>query len=167
MALEPEVIELIPGDLSAGALAPVLEPMRRLAATRDGWVNLHPLVPEEDLPKNTMGFFGWLSARGPGVPQATWVPGPPMRRDPSQHEPDSVGLQHPGGPKARFRLEELGVPVPAGWVVKGDHPRRGLVMELPDGTDPGEIVPWLLRAARALTDIPMPERWIAAVYQRR
>ncbi len=161
MTLDPELVEFSPSDPVA-----VVESMRELSTSRDGWVNLHPLVDEDQIPKNTMGLFGWLSASGPAVPQATWVPGPPMRRDPALHEPDSIGLQHPGGPKARFRLAELGCPVPDGWRIRSDHPRRGLVIELPDDTDPAEVVAWLLQAARVLASKPLSDRWIAAVYRR-
>ncbi len=161
MTLEPELLEFSPADPT-----PVVDSMRELSDTRNGWVNLHPLVGDDQLPRNSMGFFGWLSARGPALPQATWVPGPPMRRDPSLHEPDSIGLQHPGGPKARFRLAELGAPIPDGWRVRSDHPRRGLVVELPDDIDPSAVVAWLLHAANVLTTLPMPDSWIAAVYRR-
>jgi hypothetical protein len=154
----PETIEFWSSDPSA--LGPRLG---ALALERDGWVNLHPLVPPEDVPRNSLGLLGWVQAKGPAVPEATWVPGPVSRR--GQQQPDSVGLQHNGGPKARLRLADEGVPIPDGWRVRADHPRRGLVLEVPSGTDPQLIVSWLLRAARALSTITLPDAWVAAFHK--
>jgi hypothetical protein len=49
--------------------------------------------------------------------------------------------------------------------VRADHPRRGLVLEVPSGTDPQLIVSWLLRAARALSTITLPDAWVAAFHK--
>lgn len=157
MASEPELIEFSPTDPAAAVAR-----MRTLAERHQGWVNLHPIVEEDELPKNSIGFFAWVAAKGPEIPQATWVAGQVRRRG---LEPDSIGLQHPGGQKARIRLGELGLPIPEGWRLRADHPRRGLVVELPEGTDPGTAVAWLLPAAMALSSIRLPERWVAAVYE--
>lgn len=153
----PETIEFWSSDPST--LVPRL---RALATARDGWVNLHPLVDPAEVPRNSLGLLGWVQAKGPAVPEATWVPGVAGRRGP---RPDAVGLQHSGGPKARLRLAEAGVPIPEGWRLKADHPRRGLVLELPEGTDPQVIVSWLLRAARALSTLTLPDAWIAAFHK--
>ncbi len=79
---------------------------------------------------------------------------------------DSIGLQHRGGPKARFTLADAGTPIPAGWKLLSDHPKRGLVIELPDGVAPEEIVQWLVTAARVLSPMELPHRWVAAVHRR-
>lgn len=160
MARSPEIIELTAADRG-----PLLERMEQLADRRDGWVNLQPVPPDEELTtrQGQAGLFGLLSGRGPDLPIATWVPGELTRKG---VEPDSIGLQHAGGPKARFRLADLGVPVPAGWRVLADHPRRGLVIELPPTTPPSEALDWLLRAAAALSPVELPERWVALVYGR-
>jgi hypothetical protein len=160
MGHPPELIELTVTERE-----PLLARMAGLAERRDGWVNLQPVPPEEapNVTRGRAGLFGLLSGRGPDLPIATWVPGELTRRG---VEPDSIGLQHGGGPKARLRLAELGVPIPTGWRVLADHPRRGLVIELPPATPPAEALDWLLRAATALSPVELPERWVALVYQR-
>ena len=81
-------------------------------------------------------------------------------------EPTSLGLQHPGGRRAIWRLRDAGIVVPDGWKVLSDHPRRGLVLSLPDGTDPQLTLDWLVRAAVELTEMALPDVWRAAVYRR-
>jgi hypothetical protein len=154
----PELIEF-----NAREPDPVVQRMRELARTRDGWVNMQPLVDEADVPQTSVGVLGWISAKGPAVPEATWVPGEPKRHGVS---PDSIGLQHRGGPKARFTLAAAGTPIPHGWKVLSDHPRRGLVLELPKETDPETVVQWLVRAAVVLSPMTLPDQWVAAVHSR-
>jgi hypothetical protein len=155
---EPELIEF---DRSAPAA--VVGRMRELARSREGWINMQPLLEEEEAPEASSGLLGWISAKGPAIPEATWVPGEQKRRGVTK---DSIGLQHRGGPKARFTLAERGAPVPSGWKILADHPKRGLVVELPDGTDPAAVVDWLTTAATVLSPIALPDRWLAVVYTR-
>jgi hypothetical protein len=155
----PELIDFDPSAPEA-----VVARMRELAQRRDGWVNLQPAVDEADVPQTSVGLLGWISAKGPAVPEATWVPGEKRRNGVAM--PDSIGLQHRGGPRARATLAEAGAPIPAGWKVLSDHPKRGLVIELPDGTDPKEVVDWLTLAARVLSPIDLPSQWLAAVFRR-
>jgi hypothetical protein len=54
--------------------------------------------------------------------------------------------------------------VPEGWKVTQDHPRRGLVAEVPADADNRTVVDWLLRAAAAVCQIPSTGRWQAAVH---
>jgi hypothetical protein len=159
VAAEPELIEFDPD-----APAAVVGRMREMAVSRDGWVNLAPVVDEADVPRTSVGVLGWMSAKGPAVPEATWVPGERKRK--GGVEADSIGLQHRGGPKARFALADAGVSIPTGWKLLADHPKRGLVLELPDGTDPAPVVDWLIRAARALSPMELPDQWAALVYRR-
>jgi hypothetical protein len=160
VAQEPKVIEFFASNPAA-----VIEVMDHLAVERDGWVNLHPWLDDEvdEAAGVSQSFLGWLSARGPEHPEGTWVPGEQKRRG---RAPDSIGLRHAGGAQARFKLADKGVPVPAGWIIKADHPKRGLVLELPDGTPPSAVIDWLLRAAAALTPAPLPDRWAAVVWRR-
>jgi hypothetical protein len=155
---DPEVIEF-----DVNAPAGLVGRMRELAEDRSGWVNLQPLVDEDEVPESSVGVLGWISAKGPAVPIATWVPGERKRKG---DEPDSIGLQHRGGPKARFTLADAGTPVPDGWKILSDHPKRGLVVQLPDGVDPATVVDWLVRAARVLSPMPLPDRWVALVLTR-
>lgn len=158
MRREPELIEF---DVHAPAA--VVGRMRELASSRDGWVNLQPLVDEADVPQASSGLLGWISAKGPAVPVATWVPGERTRKG---VDPDSIGLQHHGGPKARLTLADAGVPVPPEWKLLTDHPKRGLVIQLPEGVDPAQVVDWLIRAARVLSPMALPDAWAAVVYAR-
>ena len=80
-----------------------------------------------------------------GYSRSTLVPGPPTRQG---HEPDSLGIEHDAGRFAATQLADAGVPVPSGWRRLGDHPRRGLVLELPDGTEPAVVLDWLLLGRR-------------------
>jgi hypothetical protein len=155
----PEVIEF---DPDAPGL--VVDQIRRLAQSHDGWVNMQPIVDEQDVPQTSVGLLGWISAKGPAVPEATWVPG--ERKRSGAVTPDSIGLQHRGGPKARLTLADAGLPIPPGWRILSDHPKRGLVLELPGATDPEAIVDWLVRAAKTLSPIDLPDRWVATVHSR-
>jgi hypothetical protein len=155
----PELFEFDPS-----APAGVVGCMRDLARSRDGWVNLQPLVDEEDIPQMSVGILGWISSRGPAVPKATWVPGETKRN--GSIAPDSIGLQHRGGPRARATLAEAGSPIPPEWKLLSDHPKRGLVIELPAGVMPETIVQWLVAAARILSPIDLPDTWVAAVHRR-
>lgn len=75
-----------------------------------------------------------------------------------------IGLQHPAGAKAKPLLAELGHPVPDGWMVVQDHVRKGLVVTLPEGVAPADVLGWALRAGRLLSTVPLTGQWRAAVY---
>lgn len=144
----------------------LVEVMEALADARDGWVNLQAIVGEDDeadAPPARAGVFGWLSARGPEVPVASWVPGSTTRRG---HEPDSLGIQHAAGPRAAVTLADAGLPVPSGWRRVGDHPKRGLVLELPDGVSPRTVLSWALPAMGVLAGRALPDTWVAVVHRR-
>lgn len=157
----PRVIEFL-----ASSPAALVDAMRELRTRHAGWVNFRPRLGDDDTgggdpPAARAGLFGLVSSKGTAVPWCTWVPGAEGRRGP---EPDSFGLQHPAGVRARDLLRPAGVLLPDGWRLLSDHPRRGLVIEAPPDTDPDEIVTWLLRAAAVLAQGPMPDRWIAAIH---
>lgn len=176
---EPEVIHFGPSDRER-----LVTRMRELASSRDGWVNLLP-VPDDDtdaddpsgagvsagagtssvpgvLPARA-GVFNWLLGRDPAMPACTWVPGETRRKG---TDPDSLGIQHGAGSRVVALLRQNAVDLPAGWRVLADHPRRGLVLELPTGTDPTEVLDWLLRASDVLSGTPLPDRWVALVHRR-
>lgn len=143
-------------------LDPVVALMRPLAAARDGWLVVDPGVDVEDLvpPSNLLGLF---TGRGSDVPQCSWVPGERRRGRPT---PLSVGVQHGAGRRARPALVEHGIHVPAGWTVVSDHPKRGLVLQVPDEAPHAEVLGWLLQAASALSRVPLDDEWRASVYRR-
>jgi hypothetical protein len=75
-----------------------------------------------------------------------------------------VGLQHAGGPHAVRHLRDLGHPVPEGWRVTQDHPRRGLVAEVPAEADHAAVLGWLIEAGLALCEVPVTGLWRADIY---
>lgn len=137
--------------------------METLTAAGAGWINFQPAIDEEDVPPPESAAFGLFSGRGPAVPLATWTPESATKR--GRVEPSMIGLQHPAGTRAKKRLAEVGHPVPDGWPVVQDHARKGLVVNLPDGVAPADALDWLLRAAAALSTVPLAGEWRASVYQ--
>ena len=137
--------------------------MNELAAVHDGWVNLHPQVRPEDEPPPRSGLTTLLLA-GPvhDIPVCTWVAGK-LSRDGVQ--PDSVGVQHAAGARVLRRLVEAGLAMPEGWKLVQDHPRRGLVVAPPPGTDNGEILSWLLEAGTILSVVRLTGEWQAEVHE--
>lgn len=140
----------------------VLAVMREIDADRVGWVNLAPSLETDELPEPTSALARVFGPKGPAIPFGSWVPEPRTRNRPA---PTSLGLQHPGGPKAIWRLRDAGILVPPDWKVLGDNPRRGIVLSLPDGTDPELALDWLLRAAVELTALEIRGDWRAAVHR--
>jgi hypothetical protein len=63
-----------------------------------------------------------------------------------------------------WKLRDLGLPLPEGWRITQDHPRRGLVAQVPAAADDHAVIDWLLRAAQAVCAVPSTGRWIASVY---
>ncbi len=135
-----------------------------LEATGAGWVNLDPVIAPEDEPPPP-GPFAFLGGSTHHVPTATWVPG--RRGADGAPVPATVGIHHATGPRAARRLAASGRPLPEGWRVTQDHPRRGLVATVPAGSDPVDVVNHLLQSAGALCGVPWSGRWTAAVHVAR
>jgi hypothetical protein len=139
---------------------PVVRQMERLHAAQRGWINLRPQVrDDEDAEEPRSSLFGAVA--GPPVPLCTWTAGERRRRGVG---PSSIGVQHAAGPKAARRLAELGAPVPEGWQVVQDHPRRGLVVRPPVEEPLGDVLTWLLWAGQWLCVPAATGWWKAAVY---
>jgi len=126
-----------------------------------GWINIEPVIDEEDLPPEP-GPFAFLGGSTHKVPVITWMPGRSQQGRPPG--PTTVGLLHASGPRLAGRLRELGLPVPEGWRVTQDHPRRGLVAEVPADVDDLAVLRWMLQAATAVCQVPSTGRWEAAVH---
>ncbi len=142
----------------------VLGTMAVVEAGGTGWINLEPVVDDDHQPPEP-GPFAFLGGSTHRVPVATWVPG--RRPEGAEARPAAVGLQHATGPRVAGRLRDLGVPLPEGWRVTQDHPRRGLVVTVPAGTDHGTVLEWLLRAAAAVCQVETTGRWRAEVHAGR
>lgn len=139
----------------------LLAHMATLVARGAGWINLEPIVEEEDLPLRP-GPFAFLTGPTHEVPTVTWVPG--RHASGGDTKPTTVGLQHAGGGRVAWKLRDLDMPVPEGWRITQDHPRRGLVASVPAGADDRAVMAWLLGAAEALCAVPATGRWRASVH---
>ncbi len=149
-------------EFTAESCEVVLDAMAELA-DGSGWLTLDPAY-DDNFPPPTQTTFGRLvSGRGPAVPRATWVPAEVDRRRP---EPVSVGILHATGSRAEARLGEKDVVVPERWRVVADHSKRGLVLWVPIDVEHAPVLDWTLRAARALTRIPLTGDWRASIHRR-
>jgi hypothetical protein len=142
----------------------VLGHMERLGAAHRGWINLMPLVREEDEPPPPVGLGALFSTAIHEVPICTWVAGTVGRKG---VERDSIGVQHATGTKVVARLAGLDLPVPAGWRWVQDHPRRGLALLVPLEVSRADQLTWMLRAGTVLSKIPLTGQWEARVRQGR
>jgi len=135
----------------------VVEEMRSLTERPDGWINIEPTIRDDvDLtPRSPLAAF--LANRGPVLPFATWIPGPVA----------TLGIEHSTGPKVAARLADNGVVIPNAWPIKQDHPRRGLVVELPDELTPEAVLELVLDAGTALVELPIDTIWSAVIHRRR
>lgn len=138
--------------------------LRQFSACHDGWANLQPVPPDESAPPPGRGLAIFFGAPPVTVPVCTWVAGTPARRG---LRPDTLGIQHASGPRAVSRLASAGLPLPPGWRWRQDNPRRGLVVELPAGTDPSEAVGWLIAGGTRLCAVELDGRWRARVHHPR
>ena len=139
---------------------PLIDIVEQLAVEHRGWVNVGPDLADDDAARRR---GGWFSARGPAAPNATFLAGQARRS--GRHDPDQIGIEHASGTKAARRLAEGGHPVPQGWTVRQDHPKRGLVVQLPVGIPAGDVVAWLLEAAGLLCRVPTGDDWRAEVWE--
>jgi hypothetical protein len=139
----------------------LLSAMDRLAASGTGWINVGPVIDEEHQPP-PLGPFSFLGGSTHQVPMATWLPGRHLADGTTR--PTTVGLQHAAGPHLARKLGDLGSPLPPGWRITQDHPRRGLVALVPAETPGGEVMAWLVRLAAAVCTVPATGRWEAAVH---
>jgi hypothetical protein len=139
---------------------PAVAVLARLTERGEGWANFASDLGEGNPDRESGGFF---SGRGPRAPHATYVPARPRRtgRSPSAQ----LGIEHAAGPKAARRLADGGLPVPPSWRVRQDHPKRGLVLDVPADAEPASVIDWLLAAAGLLASVPLADGWLAEVWE--
>lgn len=133
-------------ELPGGDVAPLLEHLAGAV-----FANLHPGVDAEQVPARS-SLTNLFGNRGPMVPLATWTP-------------EEIGLQHMAGQRVTRFLADKGVPVPEGWYVVSDHPKRGLVVRPYDAT-PEDALRWLVRAATVTCPLEITGPWHAVVRTR-
>jgi len=141
----------------------VVERMVELAGRGDGrgWVSFQPKI--EDAADATEGGFAIFSARGPMLPNGTWVP---AHRRGRKQIPTTVGLEHPAGKGAVAQLRDAGLDLPKSWTLQQDHPRRGLTFVVPDG-DERTVVEFVTSAAAWLTPLDVGDDWFALISVQR
>ncbi len=135
--------------------------MTELSRRGEGWINVEPIIDEEFEPAPP-GPFAFLGGSTHKVPTVTWMPG--KRTPGGAAKPTTIGLQHAAGPRVARSLRDLGLPLPEGWRVTQDHPRRGLVATVPPDADDRSVMQWLLQAATATCTVPTTGRWRASVH---
>ncbi len=153
----PEIVEFEPG-----VEGEIVEVMTQLA-DGSGWLTLDPAIDERFPPPIPSTFGRLVSGRGPAVPRANWVPADTSRRRP---EPVSVGILHGTGSKAVERLADKEIVVPDRWKVVADHSKRGLVAWVPIDIAHLEVLRWTCAASRALTRVPLEQKWRVAIHRR-
>ncbi|MDY7101593.1 MAG: hypothetical protein S0880_10435 [Actinomycetota bacterium] len=108
------------------------------------------------------GLFARLvTTRGPMVPVITVMGRARGRR--SEPRPRELGLLHAAGTRAVARLRDEGHGPGTGWRVRQDHPRRGLVIDVPADVSSAEVVEWALTAAQVLSGFSFDE-WVATAH---
>ena len=149
--------EFVPDDS-----AMVVACMRQLSDAHDGWINLLPaVVDDEDGPTMPTGLAAIFGGGNPGVTMCTWVAAGQDRRG---RNPAKLGIMHACGREAAARLRSQDVTLPAGWLVEQDHPRRGLVVQVPAAASPEVVLDWALRAGKALCNVRLTGKWQAEVH---
>jgi hypothetical protein len=154
---QTKTIEFTPPEVTV-----VADALRMLRAASSGWVNLLPGIDEEASDMHPRaGLFAFFGNQAAPVTMTTVMP---PKRDRRDTEGLTVGIMHPTGGKAVARLAEAGVHVPAGWLVRQDHARRGLLLRTPVVVNEDDVVAWSVQAGTALCLAEMTGRWQAVVY---
>ena len=146
-----------------GGLVEVLD---EVAGAPGAWVNVEPDV-DDSLRTEVSGLFAWFSARGAQVPVGTFVAG-------TSRDVPSIGVDHGSGRGAGDRLRAGGLSAPAGWLLRQDHPKRGLVWEaqhqeprLADQTGHEPLAQFLMEATALFCPLPTDGRFRISVHTPR
>ena len=157
---QTETFEFMPPEF--GRVGAYLE---TLCESGDGWINLLPGIveDEEDVQEASSGgvFSMLFGSKTSPVTMGTLM-APKRARAP--FDGVTIGLMHPAGAKVVRQLAERGVTLPSGWIVRQDHPRRGLVVRSSVGAAAADVVAWAVQAGGALCRQEMTGQWRAVVY---
>jgi hypothetical protein len=139
----------------------VLQAMAEISHARDGWINLLPGVDDDEAPPRPTGLSAVLAPRTPGALMGTWAPQTEARRG---IQGATIGLLHPAGRFAARQLASLGAPVPEGWTIRQDNPRRGLIVMAAIDTPNDVVLTWIVSAGTALSTLTASGYWRADIY---
>lgn len=153
--MPPREVVVVPLD-DVATLTRLLVEVR----TSGGWVNVVPELPKGTEVPATPSSLAVFSKRGPAVPLATWTPEASGRRA----EPATVGVQHGVGSALAKRLSGTAAEVPDTWRVVGDHPKRGLVVQVPPDAGDTAVAAWLLHVVDLASIIPHTGRAQVLLY---
>lgn len=152
--------------IDASNLDDLVEVLEEVAGAPGAWVNVEPDV-DDSLRAEVSGLFAWFSARGAQVPVGTFVAG-------SSRDVPSIGLDHGSGRGAGDRLHEAGLSAPDGWLLRQDHPKRGLVWEaryeelrMAGLTGHGPLAQFLMEATALFCPLPTDGRFRVGVHTPR
>lgn len=135
-------------DSDEQSLQDLLDRFWAPAQTQGQWCNLEFEVDEDHpayVPDSPL--FAFLAARGPASPLVTIIAG-------EEDKPNQLGVQHRAGTKTRRTLVDAGIIAPDEAKLVQDHPRRGLVVEIPRGADTAAWSRWLLATMHELNRSP-------------
>ena len=112
--------------------------MDRYRYTSDSifWFNIEPDVDQRSVHTGSI-FWKAFSSRGPRIPQFTWTSATDRK---GNFQPSEIGLTHPTGIAVLDRIKSFQINVPNEWQLIQDHPKRGIVFQLPETYDPEEVV---------------------------
>ena len=123
---------------SPTTVGPVIDLMDRYRYTSDSifWFNIEPDVDERSVHTGSI-FWKAFSSRGPRIPQFTWTSATDRK---GNFQPSEIGLTHPTGIAVLDRIKSFQINVPNEWQLIQDHPKRGIVFQLPATYHSEEVV---------------------------
>ncbi len=130
--------------------------LQRVLDARRGWVNVQPDL--DGIDPRSLARPSIFAARGRAIPLGTFVP---ATQPGGEHQ---LGVEHGAGRHAADQLRGAGVVFPTGARLVQDHPRRGLVIAIPDGTAMSEVATLLIDIVTELTAVVIGDRWIAELF---
>ena len=158
MALDRKLVEFTADDLGE-VVALVNQVIERGA----GWVNIEPILDEEAMDEVQRAappaIIRMFSGKGGKIPFGTFVAADKRKGGTGQ-----IGLEHGGGPRVLPRLVDAGIALPAGWRLRQDHGKRGIVCDVPADEAAHVIVAWIVAAARELAGVRLSGYWTAVVH---
>ncbi len=136
----------------------LLEQAVILISSGTGWINVTPGVPTE-VGEEGGSLFSWLSGARPQIaPLATWMPALD-----GSGKPGSMGVLHGRGRLHRDGIAKLHLP--EGWIVKQDHARRGLLINV-GLSSPERVARTMIDLVDALAMVETTGRYFAEVFRR-